>query len=125
VAVLFVAHDLAVVEHISQRVAVMYLGRLAEVGTTEDVFARPQHPYTRALIDAIPHPDPSRKGASAPLAGEIPSPLDPPSGCRFHPRCPLAVDECRSEQPELSQLSPTHQAACLVTAPIHAAPPQR
>ena len=125
VAVLFVAHDLAVVEHISQRVAVMYLGRLAEVGTTEDVFARPQHPYTRALIDAIPHPDPSRKGASAPLAGEIPSPLDPPSGCRFHPRCPLAVDECRSEQPELSPLSPTHQAACLVTAPTHAAPPQR
>jgi oligopeptide transport system ATP-binding protein len=125
VAVLFVAHDLAVVEHISQRVAVMYLGRLAEVGTTDDVFARPRHPYTRALIEAIPHPDPSRRGESTPLAGEIPSPLDPPGGCRFHPRCPLAVDACRTETPALSSVSTTHRAACLVTAPNHTATPQR
>ena len=125
VAVLFVAHDLAVVEHISQRVAVMYLGKLTEVGTTEDVFARPRHPYTRALIEAIPHPDPTRRGEHLPLAGEIPSPLDPPSGCRFHPRCPIAIDNCSTELPQLNSVSATHQASCLVLAPLQLTPPQR
>ncbi len=117
VAVLFIAHDLAVVEHLSQRVAVMYLGRLAEIGTTREIFRDPRHPYTRALIQAIPHPDPAHRVEAVPLTGEIPSPLDPPTGCRFHPRCPLVTDACHRVRPELEPVHPSHQAACLVTAP--------
>ncbi len=116
-AVLFVAHDLAVVEHISQRVAVMYLGHIAEVGEASTLFRESRHPYTRALMDAIPYPDPARRLEHTPLQGEIPSPLDPPSGCRFHTRCPLAESTCRTQQPELQSLSPSHQVACWVTAP--------
>ncbi len=117
VAVLFIAHDLAVVEHLSQRVAVMYLGRIAEVGDTRDIFASPSHPYTRALVAAIPHPDPEHRIDVVPLSGEIPSPLDPPAGCRFHPRCPLVTDTCHTVRPDLEPVSSTQQAACLVTAP--------
>jgi len=117
VAVLFVAHDLAVVEHISQRVAVMYLGKLVETGSANEVFRSPRHPYTRALVEAIPHPDPARRRDFAPIEGEIPSPLSPPTGCRFHPRCPLAIEECRSLDPVLISVTPSQQAACLVTAP--------
>ena len=117
VAVLFVAHDLAVVEHISQRVAVMYLGRIAEVGDAATLFRQPRHPYTRALMEAIPQPDPARRMEHTPLSGEIPSPVNPPSGCRFHPRCPLAEETCRTAPPELEPISPAHRAACWVTAP--------
>jgi peptide/nickel transport system ATP-binding protein len=116
-AYLFVAHDLAVVKHVSDRIAIMYLGRLMEVGGADQVYARPRHPYTRALIAAIPEPDPSRRGRPrARLSGDVPSPINPPSGCVFHTRCPHAEERCRRERPELrdvivSDRSP-HQVAC-------------
>jgi oligopeptide/dipeptide ABC transporter ATP-binding protein len=113
-AIVFVAHDLAVVEHVSHRVAVMYLGKVVELGTTEQVFRAPQHPYTKALLDAIPVPDPSRRVSAPPLRGEIPSPITPPDGCRFHTRCPVAIDVCRVDEPELTQFDDGHVAACHV-----------
>ncbi|MBL8893457.1 MAG: ABC transporter ATP-binding protein [Rhizobiales bacterium] len=100
-AYLFISHDLSVVRHIANDVMVMYLGRVVEQGTREDIFANPQHPYTRALLSATPQPDPERKRQRIVLKGELPSPLSPPSGCAFNPRCPLAFDRCRSERPEL------------------------
>jgi peptide/nickel transport system ATP-binding protein len=111
---LFIAHDLAVVRHISDRVAVMYLGRIAEVADRDDLYARPLHPYTQALLDAAPIPDPRVERARAPraLKGEIPSPLTPPSGCVFHTRCPLADEECRREVPKVRQIGPRHTVAC-------------
>jgi oligopeptide/dipeptide ABC transporter ATP-binding protein len=113
----FVAHDLAVVEHLCDRIAVMYLGRIAEIGTRDEVFAAPLHPYTQALLSAIPIPDPDRPRQRIRLEGELPSPLDPPRGCRFHPRCPIAVlgeGICDELEPELlpSPTSKTHLAAC-------------
>ncbi|MEP6853558.1 MAG: ABC transporter ATP-binding protein [bacterium] len=117
VAILFVAHDLSVVEHACQRVAVMYLGHIVETGTATDVFDHPRHPYSEALIAAIPYPDPTRRVTRTPLSGEIPSPINPPSGCRFNPRCPLAIDVCRSVRPPLTAATPTHRAACHVTTP--------
>ena len=116
VAVLFVAHDLSVVEHISRRVAVMYLGRIAEFGPAGHVFTDPRHPYTRALVTAIPYPDPTRRSARVQLTGEIPSPLDPPAGCRFHPRCPIAVDRCRTDVPVLT--APIDPPVDRPTAPV-------
>jgi oligopeptide/dipeptide ABC transporter ATP-binding protein len=113
-AMLFVAHDLAVVRHISHRVAVMYLGVIVEHGTTERVFSDPRHPYTQALLEAIPYPDPTRRLRPAGLRGEIPSPISPPSGCRFRTRCPVAIDRCRSEVPEMTRFGPGHEAACHV-----------
>jgi oligopeptide/dipeptide ABC transporter ATP-binding protein len=111
-AILFVAHDLAVVEHISHRVAVMYLGRIVETGTTEAVFRDPQHPYTQALLAAIPLPDPSQRLRPPELHGEIPSPISPPSGCRFHTRCPVAIARCEREDPEMTDFGNGHLAAC-------------
>ncbi|MGZ4962559.1 MAG: ABC transporter ATP-binding protein, partial [Limisphaerales bacterium] len=112
VAYLFIAHDLAVVEHISQRIMVMYLGRVVELGPAKCVVRSPKHPYTQALISAVPVVDPDAKRARIVLAGEIPSPINPPSGCPFHPRCPIAQSQCQTEVPELRQLSSGHWAAC-------------
>jgi len=109
---LFVAHDLAVVEHISHRVAVMYLGRIVEVAQTESLFARPQHPYTVALLSAVPVPDPRSARKRIILAGDVPSPVNPPSGCRFHTRCPLAIERCRVEVPRMKEVAAGHFAAC-------------
>jgi len=111
---LFVAHDLSVVEHLCDRVAVMYLGRIVELGTRDDVFVRPHHPYTKALLSAAPVPDPvaGRARRRIVLQGDVPSPANPPSGCRFHTRCPSARDRCRTDGPELRAVQPGHLAAC-------------
>jgi oligopeptide/dipeptide ABC transporter ATP-binding protein len=113
-AILFVAHDLAVVEHISHRTAVMYLGKIVETGPTETVFRDPQHPYTKALLEAIPHPDPGRPITGFPLEGEIPSPVAPPSGCRFRTRCPVAIERCATDEPAMTVFGTGHTAACHV-----------
>jgi oligopeptide transport system ATP-binding protein len=111
---LFIAHDLSVVRHISHRVAVMYLGRVVEMAPSDEIFERPRHPYTQALINAVPTPDPDIENARAhaPLQGEVPSPMNPPSGCVFHPRCPIAVENCRQTAPALREIAPGHYAAC-------------
>jgi len=109
---LFIAHDLAVVKAVSDRVAVMYLGRLCEVGPSEQLFARPAHPYTALLIEAIPVPDPDQRPAESVPVGEPPSPIAPPSGCRFRTRCPRADQKCRDEMPELQPVRPGQYAAC-------------
>src|SRR5690606_9066199 len=101
-----ISHDLAIVEHLSHRVAVMYLGVIVEIGSKRDIFTRPRHPYTRALLDAVPVPDPSVKGTKMPLKGELPSPINLPSGCRFASRCPLVFDKCRVVVPELRPSTP-------------------
>jgi oligopeptide transport system ATP-binding protein len=111
---LFIAHDLSMVRHLCDRVAVMYLGKLVESGTREEVFDRARHPYTRALIASIPVPDPERQAARAapPLEGDVPSPAAPPPGCRFHTRCPFAIERCRAEEPVWREVAPGHAVAC-------------
>ena len=111
-AYLFISHDLGVVEHMADRVAVMYLGRIVEIAEKEQLFASPRHPYTRALISAAPLPDPSASRERLVLEGDVPSPMTPPSGCHFHTRCPFAVARCRSEYPALRSGGLQHQFAC-------------
>jgi oligopeptide/dipeptide ABC transporter ATP-binding protein len=115
--VLFIAHDLRLVRHLSHRVAVMYLGRVVELAETEALFANPRHPYTRALLEAAPEIDPARRGrAEAAVKGELPSPVNPPPGCAFHPRCPTAIERCRTVRPELAPLRDGRLTACHVAA---------
>ncbi len=113
---LFISHDLGVVRHLSDRVAIMYLGRIVEEGPSEEIFATPNHPYTQALLAEIPRID-RRKRGFAPIKGEIPSPLDPPSGCHFHPRCPHATERCRRQAPALSPIAPGRKSACHLNGP--------
>jgi oligopeptide/dipeptide ABC transporter ATP-binding protein len=119
---LFIAHDLAVVQHISHRAAVMYLGRIVELARTRDLFTSPEHPYTEALLDAVPVPDPDRARPAEVLAGEVPSPMRPPSGCHFHTRCRYAEARCRAEMPAMREVRPGHFAACHLRPPYSAAP---
>jgi oligopeptide transport system ATP-binding protein len=109
---LFIAHDLAVVKHISDRVGVMYLGRLVEEGDKATIFARSRHPYTQALMNAVPRPEPGARRERATLGGDIPNPIAPPAGCHFHTRCPFAVERCRRETPALETIAPGHRVAC-------------
>jgi peptide/nickel transport system ATP-binding protein len=108
----FIAHDLAVVKNISDRVAVMYLGKLCEVASSDDLYARPSHPYTNVLLDSIPEPDPEADHSVGKIVGEPPSPVSPPSGCRFHPRCAYATDICTNEEPQLRSMGDGHFVAC-------------
>jgi peptide/nickel transport system ATP-binding protein len=111
-ALLFISHDLAIVEHMTHRIAVMYLGKIVEVAPKRSIFARPRHPYTQALLSAVPVPEPGAVPKRMILKGDVPSPINPPSGCRFHTRCPFAFDRCRTEEPQLRTFEAGHVAAC-------------
>ena len=112
---LFIGHDLAVVKHIADRVAVMYLGEIVEEAETEELFAYPLHPYTQALLTSIPVPIPGARRPLDRLKGDVPTPINPPAGCRFHTRCPIAIEDCKAEKPPLAESRPGHRAACIRT----------
>ncbi|WP_423801500.1 ABC transporter ATP-binding protein [Neobacillus sp. SAB-20_R2A] len=109
---LFIAHDLSVVKHMSDRIGVMYLGNMVEISDKNSLYAEPLHPYTQALISAIPNPDPRHKKERIILTGDVPSPINPPAGCPFHPRCPMAMEECSKSKPVLKEVKPSHRVAC-------------
>src|SRR5881392_2601929 len=111
-ALLFISHDLAIVEHMTHRVAVMYLGKIVEVAPRREIFAAPRHPYTKALLSAVPLPEPGAQRNPIILSGDVPSPINPPSGCRFHTRCPFVFDRCRTEEPELRSVEDGQWVAC-------------
>jgi peptide/nickel transport system ATP-binding protein len=111
-ALLFISHDLAIVEHMTHRVAVMYLGKIVELAPKRNIFAAAKHPYTRALLSAVPVPAPGTTRQRIILKGDVPSPINPPKGCRFHTRCPFAFDRCRTEEPQLRLTADNHFAAC-------------
>jgi oligopeptide/dipeptide ABC transporter ATP-binding protein len=111
----FISHDLRVVEHVSHRVAVMYLGRIVEVAKSADLYGDPKHPYTRALLSSVPRLDPAKRTERIVLGGDVPSPISPPSGCPFHPRCPIAEARCKTEVPALTEKGDGHTAACHLT----------
>jgi oligopeptide/dipeptide ABC transporter ATP-binding protein len=114
---MFISHDLSIVECISHRVAIMYLGKIVEYSSTKEIFHKPLHPYSQALIASVPVPDPTQRKERAPLTGEVPSPVNPPVGCRFHPRCPLAMSVCKQKEPELVNSGNEHYVACFAVNP--------
>jgi peptide/nickel transport system ATP-binding protein len=111
---LFITHDLATAKYLCDRIAIMYLGRIVELGSRDELFTRPHHPYTRALLDAVPIPDPDQRRTREVVRGEIPSAIQPPEGCHFHPRCPFAMPKCRQGRPPLKEVAPGHLSACLL-----------
>ncbi|MEW5815948.1 MAG: ABC transporter ATP-binding protein [Spirochaetota bacterium] len=113
---LFITHDLATAKYLCDRIAVMYLGRIVEIGTRNELFLNPHHPYTRALLEAVPVPDPDQRRKGEVVRGEIPSAINPPPGCHFHPRCPFAMPECSLSRPPLKEIAPGHLSACLLSA---------
>jgi oligopeptide/dipeptide ABC transporter ATP-binding protein len=116
ISILFITHDFGTVAYFAERIAVMYLGRIVEIGATRDVLRDPQHPYTKALLSVVPVPNPRERRERVILQGETPNPLNIPTGCRFHPRCPVAVDRCQEIDPPFVEVTPQHQAACLLVA---------
>ncbi|MBL8051660.1 MAG: ABC transporter ATP-binding protein [Anaerolineales bacterium] len=113
ISILYITHDLATAAFFTDRIAVMYLGKIIEIGTTQDIIQNPQHPYTKALISVIPVPNPRLRRKREILQGEIPNPGNIPSGCRFHPRCPIAIDQCKVVSPTLEPMNAHHQSACI------------
>jgi peptide/nickel transport system ATP-binding protein len=113
---LFITHDLATAKYLCDRIAIMYLGRIVEIGSRDELFKSYHHPYTEALLAAVPVPDPDQRRTHAMVRGEIPSAIDPPAGCHFHPRCPYALPECKEGRPPLQEISPGHYSACILDA---------